>query len=163
MEPQRWDARYAEPGFAYGDAPNDFLAAVAKQIPAGPVLTIGEGEGRNAMFLASLGDDVLAVDQSEVGLTKARRRAEERGLTVRTQAADLRDEGFTSDFHQLGFFRLDDVVDLVDMVIVDLLQVLLRVLDVVLGDTGELLQPVARLGAGVGDFPVSVSGLVNGL
>jgi SAM-dependent methyltransferase len=91
MEPQRWDARYSEPGFAYGDAANDFLAAVAKQIPPGPVLTIGEGEGRNAMFLASLGYDVTAVDQSEVGLAKARRRAEERGLTIRTQQADLRE------------------------------------------------------------------------
>jgi SAM-dependent methyltransferase len=91
MDPQRWDDRYAEPGFAYGDEPNDFLAAVAGHIPPGPVLTLGEGEGRNAVFLAGLWHAVHAVDQSAVGLDKARRRAEERGLTLQTQQADLRD------------------------------------------------------------------------
>jgi SAM-dependent methyltransferase len=91
MEPQRWDERYAAPGFAYGTEPNDFLASVADRIPPGPVLTIGEGEGRNAVFLAGRGHEVVAVDQSEVGLAKARQRAEERGLSVRTQQADLRD------------------------------------------------------------------------
>jgi SAM-dependent methyltransferase len=89
MESQVWDDRYAQPGFAYGTQPNDFLAAVASQIPPGPVLSLGEGEGRNAAFLASLGHDVLAVDQSAVGLDKARRLAEERGLVVRTHPANL--------------------------------------------------------------------------
>jgi SAM-dependent methyltransferase len=91
MDPQPWDERYSKPGFAYGTEANDFLASVAERIPHGPVLTIGEGEGRNAVFLAGLGHEVLAVDQSEVGLAKARRRAEERGLRVRTQVADLAD------------------------------------------------------------------------
>lgn len=91
MERQRWDDRYSEPGFAYGYAPNDFLASVADRLPPGPVLTLGEGEGRNALFLAGLGHEVLAVDQSAVGLAKARQRAEERGLRVETQQADLAD------------------------------------------------------------------------
>jgi SAM-dependent methyltransferase len=91
MESRRWDERYAKPGFAYGTEPNDFLAAVAHLILPGPVLTVGEGEGRNAVFLAGLGHEVLAVDQSEVGLAKASRRAAERGLRIQTQRADLRD------------------------------------------------------------------------
>jgi SAM-dependent methyltransferase len=90
MELRRWNERYSEPGFAYGTEPNDFLASVADHLPLGPVLTIGEGEGRNAVFLAGLGHEVVAVDQSEVGLAKARRRAEERGVRVQTQRADLR-------------------------------------------------------------------------
>ncbi|HEY7118223.1 MAG TPA: class I SAM-dependent methyltransferase, partial [Tepidisphaeraceae bacterium] len=89
MESHRWDERYGQPGFAYGDAPNDFLMAVAGRIPPGPVLMLGEGEGRNGVYLAGLGYDVVAVDQSEVGLAKARRRAEERGVRIRTQQADL--------------------------------------------------------------------------
>jgi SAM-dependent methyltransferase len=89
MERQRWDERYSEPGFAYGDEPNEFLAAVADQIPPGPVLTLGEGEGRNAVFLAGRGHEVLAVDQSAVGLAKTRQRAEDRGLRIETQQADL--------------------------------------------------------------------------
>jgi len=91
MESQRWDERYAEPGFAYGAVPNDFLASTAHLIPPGPVLSLGEGEGRNAAVLAALGHDVLAVDQSGVGLAKARRRAAERRLQIQTRQADLRD------------------------------------------------------------------------
>ena len=96
MERQSWDERYTQPEFAYGTEPNDFLASVAEQIPPGPVLSIGEGEGRNALFLASLGYEVVAVDQSEVGLTKARKRAEARGLRLQTQQADLRDYSIQS-------------------------------------------------------------------
>jgi len=84
-----WDERYSQPGFVYGTEPNEFLAAVAGQIPAGPVLSLGEGEGRNAAYLASLGHRVVAVDQSEVGLAKARKLAADRGLTIETVVADL--------------------------------------------------------------------------
>lgn len=87
-----WDERYAGDGFAYGEAPNDFLAEMADHLPtSGSALDIGAGEGRNALFLASRGLDVLAVDLSEVGMQKAQRLARERGLTLRTQAVDLRE------------------------------------------------------------------------
>jgi SAM-dependent methyltransferase len=84
-----WDERYSQPGFVYGTEPNEFLEAAAGDIPAGPVLSLGEGEGRNAAYLADLGHRVVAVDQSEVGLAKARRLAADRGLTVETVCADL--------------------------------------------------------------------------
>jgi SAM-dependent methyltransferase len=87
-----WNERYSQPGFAYGTEPNEFLAAAAGRIPAGPVLSLGEGEGRNAAYLAGLGHRVVAVDQSAVGLAKARRLAADRGLTVETVCADL--DGF---------------------------------------------------------------------
>lgn len=91
MEAQYWDERYSQSEYVYGTEPNEFLASVADRIPPGPVLTLAEGEGRNGLFLAGLGYDVTAVDQSEVGLAKARRLAEERGLAIRTQQADLGD------------------------------------------------------------------------
>jgi SAM-dependent methyltransferase len=84
-----WDERYSQPGFAYGTEPNEFLAAVAGRIPVGPVLSLGEGEGRNAAFLAGLGHRVVAVDQSDVGLAKAMRLAADRGLVIETVCADL--------------------------------------------------------------------------
>jgi SAM-dependent methyltransferase len=84
-----WDARYSEPGFAYGTEPNDFLVHVADRIPRGPVLCIGEGEGRNAVFLASRGFEVTALDSSRVGLAKAEALARERGVTITTLAADV--------------------------------------------------------------------------
>lgn len=87
-----WDQRYADEGLAYGGAPNEFLAALADRLPRdGTAVDLGAGEGRNALFLAERGLDVLAVDQSEVGMRKAERLAGERGLRLRTRAVDLRD------------------------------------------------------------------------
>lgn len=90
MQPSQWDERYSKPGYSYGAEPNEFLASAAGHIPAGPVLMLGEGEGRNAVFLAGLGYDVLAVDQSEAGLAKARQLANEKGVRIETRQADLR-------------------------------------------------------------------------
>jgi SAM-dependent methyltransferase len=86
-----WDDRYAEPGYAYGTEPNDFLAAVAERLPAGPVLSIAEGQGRNAVFLAGHGHPVTAVDASAVGMQKAAALAAERGLSIETIVTDLAD------------------------------------------------------------------------
>ena len=92
-----WDARYAEPGYAYGERPNDFLAEVAERLPEGPVLCLGEGEGRNSVFLAERGHEVHALDSSVVGLDKARRLAEKRGVSIETIHADLASYVFDED------------------------------------------------------------------
>ena len=83
-----WNERYATDEFAYGTEPNSFLVQNANLLTS-PVLSLAEGEGRNAVFLASLGLDVLGVDASDVGLAKAQRLAASRGLTIRTEVADL--------------------------------------------------------------------------
>ena len=84
-----WDERYSQGGYVYGTEPNDFLKAAASHIPPGPVLSLGEGEGRNAVYLAQLGHKVLAVDQSPIGLAKVQRLATERGTQVETFCGDL--------------------------------------------------------------------------
>lgn len=85
-----WDQRYAEPGFAYGTEPNDFLREQAGALaPGSAVLCLAEGEGRNGVYLASLGHRVHAVDLSSVGLEKARRLAAERSTSITTEVADL--------------------------------------------------------------------------
>jgi hypothetical protein len=86
-----WNHRYAAAGHVYGETPNAFVAEVAPQIPIGPVLCLAEGEGRNAVHLATLGHRVTAVDQAEVGLAKAHRLAAARGVAVETVVADLAD------------------------------------------------------------------------
>jgi SAM-dependent methyltransferase len=88
-----WDERFAGDGWAYGTEPNDFLREVAATL-AGPVLCIGEGEGRNAVFLAQRGLTVTAMDASPVGMAKAQRLAGERGVTLTTLTADLADFSF---------------------------------------------------------------------
>ncbi len=83
-----WDERYAEPEFAYGDAPNDYLVSRGLRLQ-GPVLCLAEGQGRNAVYLATLGLEVTAVDQSAVGLACAEQLAAQHGVTIQTAVADL--------------------------------------------------------------------------
>jgi len=83
-----WNERYSSEDYIYGTEPNAFLAEHAAKL-TGPVLSLAEGEGRNGVFLASLGLDVLGVDASHVGLAKARKLAESRGVSIRTEIADL--------------------------------------------------------------------------
>lgn len=89
MQPQFWNERYATDRYVYGTSPNEFLADCAPRIPAGPVLSLGDGEGRNGVFLASRGHAVTAVDQSDVGLRKAARLAADRGVSLTTAVADV--------------------------------------------------------------------------
>ena len=88
-----WNDRFHQPGFAYGDQPNDFLHQQAALLPAGDALCLAEGEGRNAVHLAQLGHRVIAQDISPVGLAKAEHLAAERGVVITAQCCDL------ADFH----------------------------------------------------------------
>jgi SAM-dependent methyltransferase len=95
-----WDARYTEEGWAFGTDPNDFLREQAGQLPAGRILCLAEGQGRNAVWLAQRGHDVTAVDQSTVGLRDANRLAAERGVAIATVRADLDDYAIEPDSWQ---------------------------------------------------------------
>lgn len=84
-----WDERYRSAEYAYGKTPNDFLAAHVGSMPKGKVLSLAEGEGRNAVFLAKLGYAVTAMDSSAVGLEKAALLAKEHGVEIELIHADL--------------------------------------------------------------------------
>ncbi len=83
-----WNQRYAAKEYIYGTEPNTFLAEQANML-SGPVLSLAEGEGRNSVYLASLGLQVLGVDSSDVGLAKAQALAQSRGVEIQTRVADL--------------------------------------------------------------------------
>jgi len=96
-----WDARYAEKGFAYGELPNDFLMAAISDNPLRPVrgraISLCEGEGRNAVFLAQQGFQVTAVDFSEVGLQKAQSLARRHGVQIDCIVLDMADLDLGTD------------------------------------------------------------------
>ncbi|MGA1260088.1 MAG: SAM-dependent methyltransferase, partial [Ilumatobacteraceae bacterium] len=102
---QSWDERYAEDGFAFGTEPNDFLRDVASRLPVGRTLCLGDGEGRNGVYLAGLGHRVTTIDLSPVGVVKARRLATDRGVTIDAQVADL-------DNYDLGSGTWDCIVSI---------------------------------------------------
>ncbi len=85
-----WDDRYGSAEYYYGTEPNDFLRERAPLIPAGgAVLCLGEESRIAALALAGRGHDVTALDQSSVGLGKAKRLAAEKGVRIDTIVADL--------------------------------------------------------------------------
>ena len=86
-----WDERYSDTHFAFGKEPNEFLVSEYRRIKRGRVLCLAEGEGRNAVFLASQGHDVTAVDQSKRGLEKTKELGTEFGVEITTIEADLND------------------------------------------------------------------------
>ncbi|HLM68092.1 MAG TPA: class I SAM-dependent methyltransferase [Longimicrobium sp.] len=86
---RKWDTVYAAPGHVFGTEPNDFLAQVAHRISPGRVLCLADGEGRNGVHLAALGYEVVSVDVSPVGLSKARRLADAGRVPLAAVAADV--------------------------------------------------------------------------
>ena len=89
-DPGAWNARYASGGFAFGSAPNRHLEAQAWRLrPGMRALSLGDGEGRNGVWLAERGLEVTAVDWSATGLTKAAALAAARGVPLRPVVADL--------------------------------------------------------------------------
>lgn len=87
-----WDDRYNSDEYVFGEAPNTFLAAQADLLPrSGKALAIADGEGRNGVWLAEQGLDVLSLDASSVGLEKAGRLAARRGVSIETRLVDIAD------------------------------------------------------------------------
>lgn len=88
---QFWNQRFADPGYIFGTEPNRFLQTEASRLSSGArVLDVACGEGRNAVWLAARGCDVLGVDISPLALEKARRLAARSGVSVRFEEEDLR-------------------------------------------------------------------------
>ena len=84
-----WNRRFAEDGYLFGTAPNEWLrdhAAVWK--PGEHVLCVADGEGRNSVWLAGLGLRVDAFDIAEAGVAKAQRLAADHGVAVNFMVAD---------------------------------------------------------------------------
>ena len=89
-ELERWETRYSAPGYAFGKEPNAFLKAQAHRLPAGGrALSVADGEGRNGVWLAEQGLDVLAIDFSPTALKKSRALAAERGVRLSSEVADV--------------------------------------------------------------------------
>jgi SAM-dependent methyltransferase len=87
---EHWNARFAGEGYYFGTEVNAFLRQHAALLPkSGRVLSVADGEGRNGVWLAQQGLDVLSIDFSAVALAKARALARERGVKLETAEADL--------------------------------------------------------------------------
>ncbi len=93
MDATGWDERYGAQEPVWGEQPSVFVAEALGTTPPGRALDLAAGEGRHAVWLASLGWHVEAVDYSSVGLSRAQEWAKAQGVADRlvTVEADLVD------------------------------------------------------------------------
>lgn len=83
-----WDERFKSEKYVYGTEPNVFLKKM-QPLLSGEVLSIAEGEGRNAVHLAKQGLDVTAWDYAASGLDKVEKLAAQEGVRLETKMVDL--------------------------------------------------------------------------
>jgi SAM-dependent methyltransferase len=86
LEADYWNRFYTDSQSNFNKAPNDFLVQVVEGRQPGVALDYGMGEGRNAIYLASLGWQVWGFDPADAGVALAQKRAKELGLTLHTAA-----------------------------------------------------------------------------
>jgi hypothetical protein len=86
-----WNEKFGTDDYAYGTEPNEFLRETVLGMPRGNALSLAEGEGRNAVWLAEQGYDVSSIEQSEKGVAKMLRLALKRGVVVHPERGDLED------------------------------------------------------------------------
>lgn len=80
---EKWDQKYSEHEFLYGKSENDFLRKVSAFFPEqAEILSLGEGEGRNSIYLAKQGFKVTALDSSKVALQKLSKWAGTESLKI---------------------------------------------------------------------------------
>ena len=85
-----WDQRYTEQPAVYGWEPNEFLVSVTNRLlDSSRIVCLGEGYGRNAIWLAQQGHDVTIVDSSSVAIKQANDKAQELGLRIETVCENL--------------------------------------------------------------------------
>lgn len=85
-----WETRFRGTDFIFGKQPNHFLASCKPLLPgSGRALAIADGEGRNGVWLAEQGLDVVSLDFSEAAQVKAASLAEERGVEMALIRADV--------------------------------------------------------------------------
>jgi len=89
MDAADWDLRYTEKQWLWSVEPNIFLVDEVGTLPPGRALDLACGEGRNAVWLAERGWDVIGVDFSKVALERAEELAKHRGVEVEFVHADV--------------------------------------------------------------------------
>ncbi len=107
--PQFWNDRYASTEYVYGKAPNIFFKEQIQLLQPGSLFIPGAGEGRDAVYAATLGWQVMALDQSMEGKRKALQLAIEQDVSIGYEVMDIQDYDFSSprfDAIALIYFHL---------------------------------------------------------
>lgn len=92
---QFWNERFDKAEFIFGKEPNEYLVEQTKHYlkPGNKVLCIADGEGRNGVWLAKQGLEVVGFDVSDIALAKAKKFAQENQVKIDYSLCDS--DGFS--------------------------------------------------------------------
>jgi len=93
----QWNERFSSEEYIYGKEPNTFLKEFFEnnqKLFKNPVLMLGDGEGRNGVYLATKGMDVVSLDYAANGLKKAELLAKEKNVKIKTILANVNEFDF---------------------------------------------------------------------
>lgn len=89
MDAAGWNERYDGAELVWSAEPNRFVVDEVGELEPGRALDLAAGEGRNAIWLAKLGWDVVAVDFASVGIDTGRRLAAHHDVEVEWVVDDV--------------------------------------------------------------------------
>ena len=98
-----WNERYGKKEFIYGTEPNNFFREQLDKLKPGKILLPAEGEGRNAVYAATLGWEVFAFDISEQGREKAMLLAKQQEVHINYEIASVLDYTSHKQFDVIVF------------------------------------------------------------
>ncbi len=96
-----WNERFSQKEYIYGELPNEYLKDKIHMLKPGKALFPAEGEGRNAVYTATLGWEVTAFDSSDAGKTKALQLAQKNHVTIRYELTDFEQADFQAESFDL--------------------------------------------------------------
>ena len=94
---QRWNDRYQQDEYVYGTEPNEFFKEQLLKLNPGKILLGAEGEGRNAVYAATLGWKVNAFDISIEGRNKALQLAQQNNVLINYHVGQLPNINFDDE------------------------------------------------------------------
>lgn len=106
MSKEKWNRRYAEREADSPGDPNPVLVEETASLTPGRALDLAAGDGRHALFLATRGWLVTAVDFSETAVERGRRFAEAAGLGSESGSIDWVHADLTDYDPESGAFDL---------------------------------------------------------
>lgn len=98
-----WNARFGVEEFVYGKEPNAFFKEEIDRLKPGRILLPAEGEGRNAVYAAKKGWEVVCFDWSDEGKKKADKLAEMEGVKINYIVSEISSFDYPSgEFDAVG-------------------------------------------------------------
>ena len=101
-ELERWEGRFATGKYVFGEEANGFLASCKKLLPkSGKVLSVADGEGRNGVWLAEQGLDVVSLDFAPTAQKKVRALADQRGVDLEIVQGDVHEWDYPKETYDV--------------------------------------------------------------